>query len=72
MADIILRYKEVMSAEELVALEDLTKMSFITDLESLSSFPNITVNDGVDSFVVAFIDLQKKFLEVEQIFHIKK
>lgn len=61
VADIVLRYKEVMSAEELVALEDLTKMSFITHLESLSSFPIITVNDGVDSLVTAFVDLQKKF-----------
>ena len=72
VADIVLRYKEVMTAEELVALEELSKEFFITQMESLSSYPSIKVNDGVDSLVSAFIDMQKKFLRVEQVFHIKK
>ena len=72
VADIVLRYKEVMTAEELVALEELSKEFFIIQIESLCSYSNIKVNDGVDSLVSAFIDMQKKFLEVEQVFHIKK
>ena len=71
VADIVLRYKEVMTAEELVALENLTKELFISHMESLSSYPNMSVNDGADSLISAFIDLQQKFIAVEKVFKIR-
>ena len=72
LADIIIRYKEVLTEDELVVLEDFSDMSFFSIVESLSSFPNMTVNSGVDSLVDDFVKMQKKYLEVEKVFGISQ
>ena len=71
VADIIIRYKEVLTEDELVVLEDFADMSFFSTVESLSSFPNMTVNSGVDSLVGDFVKMQEKYLEAERVFGIK-
>ena len=71
VADVVIRYKEVLTEEELVALEDFTEMPFFNLVESLSSFPNMRVNDSVSSLIDDFVKLQKKYLEVEKVFGIK-
>jgi len=71
VADVIIRYKEVLTEEELVALEDLSEMSFLNSVESLSSFPNMKVSEGVSSLIDEFVELQNKYLEVERVFGIK-
>lgn len=71
VVDVIIRYKEVLTEEELVVLEDFSEMSFFNLVESLSSFPNMKVNDGVSSLIDDFLKLQNKFLEVEKVFGIE-
>ena len=71
VADIIIRYKEVLTEDELVVLEDFSDMSFFNIVESLSTFPNMTVNTGVNSLVEDFVKMQEKYLEMEKIFRIK-
>ena len=71
VADIIIRYKEVLTEEELVVLEDFSEMSFFSTVESLSSYPNMTVNTGVNSLVEDFVKMQEKYLELERVFGIK-
>lgn len=71
VADIIIRYKEVLTEEELVVLEDFSEMPFFNWVESLSSFPNIKVNDGVSSLIDDFVKMQNKYLEVERLFGIE-
>lgn len=71
VADIIIRYKEVLTEDELVVLEDFSDMSFFSTVESLSSFPYMTVNGGVDSLVEEFVKMQEKYLEMEKVFGIK-
>ena len=71
VTDVIIRYKEVLTEDELVALEDLSELSFFNLVESLSSFPNMKVNDGVSSLIDDFVKLQNRYLEVEKVFKIK-
>jgi hypothetical protein len=71
VADIIIRYKEVLTEDELVILEDFADVSFFSTVESLSSFPNMTVNSGVDSLIEDFMKMQVKYLEMEKVFGIK-
>lgn len=71
VADIIIRYKEVLTEDELVILEDFADLSFFSTVESLSSFPNMTVNSGVDSLIEEFLKMQEKYLEMEKAFGIK-
>ena len=71
VADIIIRYKEVLTEEELVALEDFSDMSFFSTVESLSAFPNMTVNSGVDSLIEDFVKMQEKYIALEKVFGIK-
>ena len=71
VADIIIRYKEVLTEDELVVLEDFADMPFFSTVESLNAFPNMTVNSGVDSLVGDFVKMQEKYLEMEKIFGIK-
>ena len=71
VADIIIRYKEVLTEDELVILEDFADMAFFSTVESLSSFPNMTVNSGVDSLVEDFVKMQEKYLAMEKVFGIK-
>ena len=71
VADIIIRYKEVLTEDELVALEDFSDMPFFSTVESLSSFSNMSVNSGVDSLIEDFVKMQEKYLEMEKVFGIK-
>ena len=71
VAAVVIRYKEVLTEEELVALEDFSEMPFFNIVESLSSFPNMRVNDGVSSLIDDFVKLQNKYLEVERVYKIK-
>ena len=72
VADIIIRYKEVLTEDELVVLEEFADMSFFSTVESLSSFPNMSVNSGVDSLIEDFVKMQEKYLEMEKVFGVKK
>lgn len=71
VADIINRYKNEMTDDEFVILEDFSESSFISLILSLSSFPAMTVNSGRDSLIADFVKMQNKFMEVEKVFGIK-
>ena len=71
IADIIIRYAEVLTGDEINALEDFSKNQFFSLALSLASHPTMQVNSGVDSLVEAFIKMQKEFLEVEKLFKIE-
>lgn len=71
VADVIIRYKEVLTEDEIVALENFSEMDIFGILQSLNSHPIIQVNSGVDSLIIEFIKMQKQFLEVEKIFGIQ-
>lgn len=65
---IIIRYKEDMTEDQIVALEEFYNISLFYTLESLCSFPVISVNDGKGSLIDDFVSMQKKFLELEKSF----
>lgn len=72
ISDIIIRYKEVLSEDEIVALENFSEMFFFKLIGSLCLHPSITVNDNVDSLIKEFVKMQSKYIEVEKVFGIKK
>lgn len=71
IAYIIIRYSEVLTEDEITALEKFSKNQYITLSLSLSSHPTMQVNSGIDSLIDAFIKMQKDFLEVEKLFGIE-
>lgn len=70
IADIIIRYADVLTEDEITALEKFSKNQFISQILKLGSHPTMKVNDGVKSLVEAFIKMQKEFLDVENLFGI--
>lgn len=71
IADIIIRYAEVLTEEEINALEAFSKNQFFSLVLSLGSHPTLQVNSGVDSLIEAFIKMQNGFIEVERLFKIE-
>ncbi len=71
IADIIIRYAEVLTEEEINALEAFSKNHFISFSLSLGSHPTMQVNSGVNSLIDAFIKMQNSFIEVEKLFEIE-
>lgn len=71
IADIIIRYSEVLTEEEINALEAFSKNKFFSLALSLGSHPTIQVNRGVDSLIEAFVKMQNSFIEVEKLFEIE-
>jgi len=71
IADIIIRYSEVLTEDEITALEKFSKNQYFTLSLSLSSHPTMQVNSGIDSLIEAFIKMQKEFIDVECLFGIE-
>ena len=68
ITDLILCYKEVLSEDQLVALEEFRKSPFFKTVSSLSTIPTITVNSGVNDLVDKFVEMQKQYLKLEKMF----
>ena len=47
-------------------------MKIFKTLDSLIKFPNMKVNDGLNSLIEEFVEMQVKYLEVEKSFGIPK
>lgn len=62
VSDVIIRYRDDLTEDQIVALESFCNMSFFSTVNSLSSFPDIRVNDGVESLIKDFVEMQKKYL----------
>ena len=71
ISDIIMKYKEDLTEEQTVVLEELSDMDFFGTIASLSSFPRMTVNGGKDSLVNMFCKMQEKYFEVEKAFKLR-
>lgn len=70
VSSIISRYKEDLSVDQLVALENFSNMVFFIMVEFLSNHSKILVNDGRDSIIEEFVKMQKAYLEIENLFGI--
>lgn len=67
---VISRYKDDITDDQLVALEEFTDLLFFNLVESLGNHNNITVNDGRESIINEFIKMQRQYLELEKKFGI--
>lgn len=65
---IIDRYKNELSLEQLVLLEELYEMVSNSIIISLSNHSNTRVNDGRISLIEDFIRIQNKYLDIEKAF----
>ena len=73
ISDVIQKYKDEMSEEQLVALETLAHAQFFHQVEFLSSIVLGRIDEGgYDSLISDFIDMQKQYLEVERLFEIEE
>lgn len=68
ITNLILCYKEVLSEDQLVALEGFLKDPFFSLVRSLSTIPTINVNSGVNDLADRFVEMQKHYLQLEQMF----
>lgn len=71
IADIIIRYAEVLTEDEITALERFSKNRFITLSQQLSSHPTMQVDSGKDFLIDAFVKMQNEFLDIESLFGIE-
>lgn len=72
ISDLIMKYNSVMSASQLLELEDLYAASFFNTIEFISSIPGSSIADtGYTSLINDFIALQKQYLKVEKEFGIR-
>ena len=66
-----MKYNSVMSASQLLELENLYAASFFNTIEFISSIPGSSIADsGYTSLINDFIALQKQYLKVEKEFGI--
>lgn len=73
VSDVIQKYKDEMTEEQLVALEALAHAPFFHQVEFLCSIVLGRIDEGgYDSLISDFIDMQKKYLEVEKLFEIEE
>lgn len=73
ISDVIQKYKDEMTEEQLVALEALAHAQFFHQVEFLSSIVLGRIDEGgYDSLISDFIDMQKQYLEVERLFEIEE
>lgn len=68
ISDIIICYREDLSEDQIVALEQFRDISFFNLVSSLHSFPSITVNGNADSLASEFVKMQKAYLQLEKEF----
>ena len=72
ISDLIMKYNSVMSASQLLELENLSAASFFNTIEFISSIPGSSIADsGYTSLINDFISLQKQYMKVEKEFGIK-
>lgn len=73
ISDLIMKYNSVMSASQLLELENLYAASFFNTIEFISSIPGSSIADsGYTSLINDFIALQKQYMKVEKEFGIKR
>jgi hypothetical protein len=68
ITDLIICYKDDLSEDQIVALEGFRKSPFFLTVSTLSTMPNITVNSGVNSLINEFVEMQKEYLKLEEMF----
>ncbi len=72
VSEILKRYKDEMTVEQITALEELTDMHLFRSVELFCSLPKIVIEPGHNPFVDEYCDMHKKYLEVEKLFGIEK
>ena len=73
ISDVIQKYKDEMTEEQLVALEALAHAPFFHQVEFLCSIVLGRIDEGgYDSLISDFIDMQKQYLEVERVFEMEE
>lgn len=72
ISDLIMKYNSVMSASQLLELENLYAASFFHTIEFISTMPGSSIADsGYTSLINDFIALQKQYIKVEKEFGIR-
>ena len=67
ISNLIARYHSELSPSQLVELENLSDAQFLHQIEFLNSIANIQMSDeGRDSLIDDFIEMQKKYMQVEK------
>ena len=73
ISDFIMKYNSVMSASQLLELENLYAASFFHTIEFISSISGSSIEDsGYTALINDFIALQKQYMRVEKEFRIRK
>ena len=73
ISDLIMKYNSVMSASQLLELENLYAASFFHTIEFISSMPGSSIADsGYTALINDFIALQKQYMRVEKEFRSRK
>lgn len=73
ISDVIQKYKDEMTEEQLVALETLAHTPFFHQVEFLCSIVLGRIDaGGYNPLISDFIDMQKQYLEVERVFEMEK
>jgi len=71
ISDLIVKYHEEMTAEQLVELETLSSSQLFHMVDFLNTIPNSRIEDGgYASLIRDFIELQKQYMKVEKVFKI--
>ena len=71
ISNLIARYHNVLTPSQLVEMENLSDSQFLHQIEFLNSIANIQMADeGRDSLIDDFIEMQKQYMRVEKEFGI--
>ena len=71
VAVVLDRYKDEMTEEQIMALEEMTGLYIFRLVELFCSLPKVQIDPGVNPMVEEFYKLHQKYLEVERLFGIE-
>lgn len=70
ISDLIIKYHEEMTAEQLVELENLSASQFFHIVDFINTTNSSIEDGGYASLIRDFIELQKQYMKVEKVFKI--
>ena len=71
VAEILKRYKDEMTEEQITSLEGLTDLYIFRLIELSCSVPSVRIDPGMNPVVEEYCKLHQKYLEVERLFGIE-
>lgn len=71
VALVLNRYKDEMTVEQIVALEEMTDLYIFRLLDLSCSVQEVRIDPGVNPVVKEYCKLHQKYLEVERLFGIE-